>query len=179
MSTELPDRMLSRRQVTPTGCWEWTGSRDPNGYGRFRWGKRVLRAHRVVAHLVHGLDLADPRQFARHKCDNPPCFNPDHIEPGTPRDNYRDGIERGRIAPQRLRRRPPLKPTCGRGHLFDEANTRWRPDGTRACRACALLNGRNQPPRTCPDCGVVLAGGMSRHRSQYCPMRHQLEGSAA
>jgi hypothetical protein len=38
---------------------------------------------------------------------------------------------------QNNNRRPRRLPeTCGKGHLFDPANTRIRPDGQRACRAC-------------------------------------------
>ena len=38
---------------------------------------------------------------------------------------------------------PPSGPVthCKRGHEFDEANTYWRPDGSRRCRSCARMRG--------------------------------------
>ena len=83
--------------VTDRGCWEWSGTRNQDGYGIFsarRFGIEGARAHRVVyEHLVgpiaNGLVL-------RHRCDNPPCVNPWHLEPGTKAENSRDMVERGR-----------------------------------------------------------------------------------
>lgn len=76
-------------------CWEWTGARDPQGYGVFCYAKKTYKAHRIAVQL-------DGRSFRKgeyacHHCDNPGCVNPDHIYVGTPKDNMRDALERGRF----------------------------------------------------------------------------------
>lgn len=80
-------------------CWEWQGSRNPEGYGKFRLpghGRTVFGAHRVSYMLYNGL-FPDPGLVVRHKCDNPCCVNPFHLEPGTVKDNAQDAKERGRL----------------------------------------------------------------------------------
>lgn len=97
------NRLLKARVITPTGCWEWPKYRDKQGYGRISVlieGKRkCIGVHRLVAHLEHGMDLSQPRKiYACHECDNPPCFNPDHVFVGTAQQNSDDAKAKGRIA---------------------------------------------------------------------------------
>lgn len=76
-------------------CWEWvgsTGGRDGRGY--FTLDGRKQLAHRVVYEIFHG---AIPDNIViRHKCDNPICCNPMHLEPGTRSDNELDKYKRER-----------------------------------------------------------------------------------
>jgi hypothetical protein len=83
--------------VTDKGCWEWNGKRNDQGYGivhAARHGLDSARAHRVMFELNAG-PIPDG-MVIRHRCDNPPCVNPDHLQVGTQRDNARDMSIRGR-----------------------------------------------------------------------------------
>ena len=76
--------------VTDSGCWEWAGSRTQGGYGRLGGVNTHRLAYEAwVGPIGEGL-------VVRHKCDNPPCINPEHLETGTNKDNTRDMITRGR-----------------------------------------------------------------------------------
>lgn len=68
------------------------------GYGYLQHeGKQVL-AHRLAYCRAHSLSLEDiSGQVVRHKCDNPKCVNPDHLEIGSQADNMTDKVQRGRV----------------------------------------------------------------------------------
>lgn len=46
---------------------------------------------------VHYEATGELPEVVRHKCDNPRCINPEHLESGTYVDNMRDCKERGRL----------------------------------------------------------------------------------
>lgn len=65
-----------------TGCWNWVGTKPmASGHGRVGLSGRHQLAHRVSYTRRHG-DL-DPDLVLHHKCLNPSCVNPDHLEPMT------------------------------------------------------------------------------------------------
>ncbi len=74
-------------------CWEWGGRRNKQGYGQLKHESRYEGAHRWAYRAGNG-DIP-PGALVRHKCDNPPCINPDHLELGTKLDNARDSVMRG------------------------------------------------------------------------------------
>ena len=102
MTASLDDERSAFRfwsRVSPsvgTECWEWTGHIDRKGYGQFcRWNGRKFGAHRVsyatcVADIPSGM-------LVLHSCDNRKCVNPAHLSVGTPLDNMRDKVVRGRL----------------------------------------------------------------------------------
>jgi hypothetical protein len=104
--TELEVRFWSKVNIIDDddSCWEWTAGRRPvqgEEYGLFRIfndrknpdGKSTIGAHRMALMLSQGGAIPD---HARHKCDNPPCCRPSHLENGTHADNMRDKSKRGR-----------------------------------------------------------------------------------
>lgn len=95
----LHDRLWARVQKRPDGCWEWQGYRDARGYGQIGLGTRnegITSTHRA-AWLVTGGEIPEG-MVVRHKCDNPPCCNPDHLELGTHQQNSDDKLARKRQA---------------------------------------------------------------------------------
>lgn len=96
----LEQRFWSKVKVAgPDECWEWISPEVHKfGYGDFRIyvnqkGQHNL-AHRYVLELA-GVDIKD--KVVMHKCDNPPCVNPAHLEVGTQSDNMRDALAKGRM----------------------------------------------------------------------------------
>ncbi len=69
-------------------CWEWTASIDEFGYGYFRVGDNMSRAHRVSADIA-GMEIP-AGMCVLHTCDKPPCVRPDHLFVGSRDDNAKD-----------------------------------------------------------------------------------------
>lgn len=80
----------------PDACWEWTRGKTPAGYGMFNLpGQGIKYTHRYAFETANGLVLPKKMQVC-HKCDNPPCCNPNHLFAGTATDNMQDMIAKGR-----------------------------------------------------------------------------------
>lgn len=79
-------------------CLVWTACRHGQGYGMFYTGRegdpKMSYAHRVAYELEHG-PIPDGLLVC-HRCDNPPCVDPDHLFVGTELDNIRDRDAKGR-----------------------------------------------------------------------------------
>lgn len=91
-----PDDYLLKRinKDGPNGCWIYTGATDRRGYGRPARKHKRYYAHRRSYEIHKGPIPAG--MLVLHKCDNPPCCNPDHLFLGTDADNAQDKARKGR-----------------------------------------------------------------------------------
>jgi hypothetical protein len=91
----IKERFFQKVNKTST-CWIWTATKNGDGYGHFSHKKFIYKAHRFSWMLLYG-DI--PKGvLVLHKCDNPPCVNPEHLFLGTDKDNVHDAIRKGRRA---------------------------------------------------------------------------------
>ena len=77
-------------------CWSWLANKSAGRYGAIKvGGKRGkdLKAHRIQM-IWQGVEVEG--KVVRHKCDNPLCVNPAHLEVGSQLDNVQDMLDRGR-----------------------------------------------------------------------------------
>jgi len=81
--------------VNERGCFVCTShAKDKDGYPKIQIDKRPYRMSRFIYEQCFG---EIPKGLVvRHKCDNPSCINPEHLELGTVADNNMDKVNRGR-----------------------------------------------------------------------------------
>jgi hypothetical protein len=129
---QMRDFLISKRRLNGY-CWEWTGAFNQWGYGQLTWAGWHTMVHRVAAVVWMGLTPRSPLRVC-HSCDNPKCFNPEHLWFGTDEDNARDCADKKRHFRQR-------KTHCKNGHEFTKENTAYKlPKGSygpeRRCKIC-------------------------------------------
>ena len=140
--TDPLQRLMDRRVITSEGCWEWP-TRMSTGYGLTTVRGKKWLTHRLAYTLLVG--PIPPGYQVDHRCCNPPCFNPFHLDAVPPAVNYRRsgaGVLNGL--------RSSMKTHCPKGHPYDKANTRHKPSKDprsrsgikRVCRTCTKEGAR-------------------------------------
>lgn len=139
------DRFWNRVQKSEY-CWNWIAGKS-SGYGTLRVLGQNIKAHRF-SYLIHKGEIPAHDSYhglvVMHKCDNPACVNPEHLELGTCGDNNRDrhikgrtkNIEEGRAEHHAAQR---AITHCPEGHEYSGSNVRYRKNGARYCGECYRL----------------------------------------
>lgn len=169
---KLRDYLISRIEISDTGCWEWQLSLGSHGYGNAFWNGKVETAHRLSWLAYY--DEPKPNSHIHHTCRNRPCINPNHLEELSSSDHPREHFTKykdllcdkghqgkrmpaGRFyCPTCAKERRPKKERelathCKRGHEFTPENTQIPPSGRRHCRKCKQIRKkqyRQKPPST-------------------------------
>ena len=126
-SWPLTKRLSGKFEIDEaSGCWNWVAAAGTQGRGLIRIGGRNYSAYRIVYALHKG--PFDDRLVLDHKCKNPRCVNPDHMEPVTQQVN----VQRGNL----------VKDHCPQGHPYSGDNLYVTPSGHRQCRACRRAHDR-------------------------------------
>jgi hypothetical protein len=122
-------RLFSKIRIdAETGCWNWLGAKDGQGYGFFAVDHHQTRVHRIVYAWAIG---PVPKGIAGrslgqidHLCRNTSCCNPIHLELVTPRTNVARGTSPIAIAMK--------KTHCPYGHELTVTRNKKR----RECKTC-------------------------------------------
>jgi hypothetical protein len=98
-------RLMSRVTKNQDSCWVWNGALV-RGYGVINVDGKTEYVHRVV--FAASGKKFDKRLTLDHKCRNPRCVNPEHLEAVTRSENVR-----------RMNSAQP-RDRCRKGHLYSE-----------------------------------------------------------
>ena len=120
----LPLNMQTKIAVHESGCWEWTGAHNNNGYSCFAIEGKSQLAHRVsYTYLVGPIPVG---LTIDHLCRNKSCVNPEHLEAVT-------GAENNRRAAVAITH-------CRRGHELAGENLQIKHRARGDQRVCATCN---------------------------------------
>ncbi len=77
-------------------CWLWIGLCNNKGYGQININGKHILTHRFSREIYFG--KISQELCVLHKCNNPPCVNPNHLYLGTNKDNSEYMVKQNRQA---------------------------------------------------------------------------------
>lgn len=159
---KMPDNIDKDRFfkfVVKVHCWEWSGSLNKNGYGKFYQSGKLYLAHRI-SYKIHNVKMSD-KLLVDHKCRNRKCVNPDHLRQV---DTKTNNIENSKSVSAINK----IKTHCKNNHEFTFENTVNRRNG-RECRICRNLSSSIRGKK------IRMIKRMNREPKIFCKNGHYLE----
>lgn len=157
-----------------TGCWNWALSITQRGYPqcarrRFKAATGTIYGHRQGYIALYG--PLPPEIVVHHRCHNPHCINPDHLEA----TRNADHLYHHRQLESELTEADVLaiREAAWDGTPIWKLAEQW---GLAASHIGYICDGTKwphvggpigQPPKTCEICGGPVTGSMSRIK-KYC-----------
>jgi len=101
---ELREFLISIKR-NKNGCWvtDYYRARGSGGRQRIKYKGKLEALYRVSYTLFKR--PIPPKYLVLHSCDNPVCYNPDHLKVGSSRDNVLDAVAKGRWQVARPKKR--------------------------------------------------------------------------
>lgn len=122
---DIVERLDERKIIDENGCWIWSGPlAHGTGYGSLHWRGGPKLVHRV-SYIVYKGEI-ESKMVIDHLCRNKLCFNPDHLESVTTKENILRGTSPAAINSK--------KEYCINGHNLEE--NAYTYDSKRLCRVC-------------------------------------------
>lgn len=121
-------RRFTAKFTIGDGCWEWKAYKNSKGYGQFYLDKKRPLAHRVA--YTEFVGPVPVELVLDHRCLNPSCVRPSHLEPVTNDENLERGTGRKRTATH-----------CAHGHEW-AVEGYYRKNGTLTCHECDRIRAR-------------------------------------
>jgi hypothetical protein len=147
MTARELDRFWKHIEISPTGCWIWTGKKYPNGYAEFWRKKAPCIYRRTSAHIVsyeHFVGPVPKGMILDHTCHNSDqscaggktcphraCVNWQHLEPVTHIQNCQRGVR-------------PRRTHCPQGHPYAGGNLHISLRNGQVHRQCVECRERHQ-----------------------------------
>lgn len=129
---------LMNRSTWANDCLVWNGYRNAKEYGRARYRGRSEYVHRLGWILNFGMPPA-AKPWVLHRCDNPPCWNIEHLWVGDHQDNMDDMVRKGRGGSGHGQ-----ETHCPEGHRYGLGNLYADPSRQGAHRRCATCARKRQ-----------------------------------
>ena len=123
------ERFLAKISISDSSCWNWTASKNHNGYGQININCKMIRSHRFIFEYYYNVIINSTLEID-HLCRNTSCVNPEHLEVVTNLENVQRGLT-GKINHHNSK-----KTHCLNDHEFNKENTYISGKGSRECRVC-------------------------------------------